>query len=196
MAKINKPNPDKRADMIKAICLGLAGGTTALILSIIASQTPIFPYAWAGFISLLIYLATGQQRSWSTVGKMTCSFIAGMVWGQISNLISMHLLAKNIAVAFFLDFWLLIFLLLFVHNYFLKNTPFGFVPAVFLGLILTKGIFGRPIPFIGGGLSGDMPIWGGMLCLIGLFLFGIIFAMMTQNIAAFLMSKLLKKGDK
>ena len=189
---LDNQKSDKRADRIKALCMAISGSTTALILSIIASQTPLFPYVWAGFISLLIYLATGQQKSWSTVWKMTCSFIAGMVWGQIANVIAYFVFPVSLPLTFFLEIWLLIFSLLFVHNYFFKNTNFGFVPTVFLGLILTKGIFGRPIPFIGDGLSGDLPVWAGMLCLMGLFLFGITFAMMTQHAAAFLISKFLK----
>ena len=143
-------------------------------------------------MSLLIYLATGQQRSWSTVGRMFCSFVAGMAWGQLSNLIGFYLFDTNVRLAFVLDYGVLIFLLLFVHNSFLKNTPFGFVPPAFLGLVLTKAFFGRPIPFLGTGVIGDMPIWAGLLCLLAVFVFGIVFAMSIQYMSAFLMSKLIK----
>ena len=183
---------DRKADFTRAFCIAISGGITAFVLAKIASYTPIFPFAWAGFMSLLIYLATGQQRSWSTVGRMFCSFVAGMAWGQLSNLIGKYLFEANADVSFVLDYGVLIFLLLFVHNSFLKNTPFGFVPAAFLGLVLTKAFFGRPIPFIGTGVIGDMPLWAGLICLVAVFVFGIVFAMMLQHLAAFFMSKLLK----
>lgn len=119
-------------------------------------------------------------------GRMFCSFIAGLIWGQISNLIYVYVFPLNHWAASILDYAVLIFLLLFVHLGLLPKTPFGFVPTVFMGLACTIGFFGRPFPFAGNGLMGAMPVWQGLLILVCLFVFGVIFALMIQYIAAFL----------
>ena len=192
---MEKPKRLSREVYIEAFCRAIAGGLTAYILSTIASHTPIASFTWAGFFSLLIYLATGKQKSWSMIATMFLSFLAGMGWGQLSNLIGYYVYPQNVQLTYIIDFGVLIFSLLFVHNSVLKNTKFGFVPAAFLGLVLTKAFFGRPIPFIGDGLIVDMPVWAGLLCLLGVFAFGAAFAMMIQYIGGFLMSKLLKPKD-
>ncbi|MCC8122243.1 MAG: DUF1097 family protein [Oscillospiraceae bacterium] len=175
------------------LCIGIGGGITAFVLCTLASYTPLIQFLWVGFMSMIIYFATGADKSFSMAGKMICSFVCGLLWGQLSNLIYVFIFPTNHWLASVLDYAVLIFLLLWIHLGFLQKTVFGFVPTVFLGLATTIGFWGRPFPYEGQGYMGEMSTLAGMGMLLALCVFGIVFSLLIQYIAGFLIPRLLKQ---
>lgn len=173
-------------------CIGVGGGVTAFILCTLASYTPLIQFLWVGFMSMIIYFATGADKSLGMAAKMICSFICGLLWGQLSNLIYVYVFPSSHWLASILDYLILVFLLLWIHLGFLQKTVFGFVPTVFLGLATTIGFWGRPFPYDGMGYMGEMSTLMGMGILLALCAFGTIFALMIQYIAGFLIPRLVK----
>ena len=173
-------------------CIGVGGGITALVLCTLASYTPLIQFLWVGFITMIIYFAAGGQKDWALAGRMICSFVCGLLWGQLSNLIYVVIFPVNSVLASILDYLVLVFLLLFVHLGLLNKTVFGFVPTAFLGLAATIGFWGRPFPYAGQGMMGSMSTPAGMLLLLCLCVFGIVFSLMIQYIAGLLIPRLVK----
>ena len=173
-------------------CIGIGGGVTAFILCTLAGYTPLIQFLWVGFMTMIIYFAAGGQKDWALAGRMICSFVCGLLWGQLSNLIHVAVFPVNQLLASILDYLVLVFLLLFVHLGLLNKTVFGFVPTVFLGLATTIGFWGRPFPYEGHGMMGSLSTPVGMLILLCLCVFGIVFSLMIQYIAGFFIPKLVK----
>ncbi|MBP1627487.1 MAG: hypothetical protein H6Q00_1962 [Holophagaceae bacterium] len=174
-------------------CIGIGGGITAFILCTLAGFTPMIQWLWVGFLSMIIYFATGSHKSFSMAGKMILSFLCGLIWGQLSNLIWFYVFPVNPVLTAFLDFGVLVGLLLWVHLSLLVKTPFGFVPTVFLGLAMTIAFFGRPFPFQGHGLMGSLPPIKGVGLLIAYVVFGLLFSFMIEYIAGALAPKIIRQ---
>lgn len=178
-------------------CVGIGGGITAFILCNLAALDAFIPfiyYLWVGFVSMIIYFSTGAHKDGKTYLKMILSFVCGIVWGQISNLIYVTVWPSSHLLASILDYGVLIFLLLWVHIAILGQTPFGFVPTVFLGLATTIGFFGRPFPYAGHGLVGDIPPFIIIGFQIAYLLFGLLFSIMIEVIADWCAKGILKPG--
>ena len=173
-------------------CVGIAGGITAFILCVIFGFTPFIQYLWVGFLSMIIYFAAGGNKDWKLCGRMICTFICGLVWGQLSNLVYVYIFPSSTIAAYIVDYFVIVCLLLFVHLHVLRKTPFNFVPTAFLGLALTIAFYGRPFPFEGMGLAGDMSPWMITLYLIVYVLFGLLFSIMINYITGWLAKIILK----
>lgn len=76
--------------------------------------------------------------------------------------------------------------LLFVHLVLLRNTLFNFVPTAFLGLALTIGFYGRPFPYAGQGLAGNMTPVQITIYLFVYILFGLLFSIMINYITGWI----------
>ncbi len=174
-------------------CIGIGGGITAFVLCTLAGFTPMIQWLWIGFLSMIIYFATGSHKDFSLAGRMILSFFCGLLWGQLSNLIWFYVFPINPLLTTVLDFAVLVGLLLWVHLSLLAKTPFNFVPTVFLGLALTIAFFGRPFPFAGHGLMGDLPPVQGVGLLIAYVVFGLLFSFMIEFIAGGLAPMIVKR---
>lgn len=176
-------------------CIALGGGITAFVLCMLAGQTQFVNYLWVGFMSMIIYFAAGGDRDWKLCGRMICTFICGLLWGGLSNLIYIHVFNANSMLAFVLDYFVVVFLLLYVHIVLLAKTPFNFVPTAFLGLATTIGFYGRPFPTMGLGLAGEMSPVMITVYLIFYVIFGLVFSLMINYLTA-LFAKIILKPKK
>ena len=173
------------------LCIALGGGITAFVLCMLAGMTQFVNFLWVGFISMIIYFAAGGNCDWKLCGRMLATFCCGLLWGGLSNLIYIKLFAVNSMLSFFLDYFGIVFLLLFVHIVLLAKTPFNFVPTAFLGLATTIGFYGRPFPLAGMGLGGDMGAVKITIYLIFYVVFGLAFSLMINYLTVFF-AKLIK----
>lgn len=177
-------------------CIAIGGGITALVLCYLAALPVFNPFVfnlWVGFISMMLYFSCNAHKDKRTYMKVFFSFLAGLIWGQISNVINIYVYPINPTVCYLLDYLLLVFLLLFVHIGLLGKTVFGFVPSVFFGLASTIGFYGRPDPLALGGVIHSIEIpdflsftatYGNVvLYQIAYCLFGLLFAFMIEVIA-------------
>lgn len=167
------------------MCIAIAGGITAFILCMLAGMTQFVNFLWVGFMSMIIYFAAGGNCDWKLAGRMLATFICGLLWGALSNLIYIHVFGVNTLLASVLDYFLIVFLLLFVHIVLLAKTPFNFVPTAFLGLATTIGFYGRPFPLEGMGLAGNMSPVMITVYLIFYVIFGLVFSLMINYITVF-----------
>lgn len=174
-------------------CIGLSGGISAFVLLTLAGYTQLIYFIWAGFLSMIIYFAAGGNKDWKLAGRMILSFCCGLLWGQLSNQIYVHIFPVNGLVATVLDYFVLVGLLLWVHLSLLEKTPFNHVPSVFLGLALTIGFFGRPFPFAGQGLCGEMPPVMIILYLLFYMVFGLVFSLMINYLTGFFAGKMFRQ---
>ncbi len=187
-------------------CIALGGGITAFILCCLSALPALNPwifYIWVGFISMMLYFANNVHRDGKTYLTMFCSFLCGLGWGQLSNLINHYVAPKNTLLCSFLDFFCIVFLLLFIHIGVLGNTYCRSVPCVFFGLASTIGFYGRPDPLAFGGVMQNIDIPGYLtfnvtygkilLFLILYFLFGLLFSFMIEIIADFFAARILPR---
>lgn len=175
-------------------CIGIAGGITAFVLLVLTGFTQFIYFIWAGFMSMIIYFAAGGNKDWKLCGRMICSFACGLLWGQLSNQIYVHVFPINSWAAYILDYLILVGMLLWVHLSLLEKTPFNHVPSVFLGLALTIGFFGRPFPFAGHGIAGDMAPGKIIIYLFFYMIFGLVFSMMINYLTGFFAKYILRSG--
>lgn len=177
------------------MCIAIAGGITAFVLCMIFGQTQFARYLYIGFLSMIIYFAAGGNKDWKLCARMACTFAIGLLWGQLSNLVYVALFPVNALAASVIDYFVIVCALLFVHLVLLKNTIFNFVPTAFLGLALTIGFYGRPFPYAGQGLAGDMPPLQITVYLFVYVLFGLLFSIMINYIAGWLAKGILPKEE-
>jgi hypothetical protein len=177
-------------------CIGLAGGITAFILCILVGNTQFVRYLWVGFLSMIIYFAAGGDRDWKLCGRMICTFACGLGWGFLSNTIYVTVFGNNSILAAVLDYFVVVFLLLWVHIGLLSKTPFNFVPTAFLGLALSIGFYGRPFPYAGQGLAGNMSPAMITLYLFFYVVFGLVFSLMINYITILFAKIILKPTQK
>lgn len=180
-------------------CIAIGGGVAAFILCSLAALNifaPFVYYLWVGFISMIIYFSTGVHKDGKMYLKMILSFLCGICWGQLSNLIYVHIFPQSAILSSILDYGVLIFLLLWVHISLLGKTPFGFVPTVFFGLATTIGFFGRTSPFAGYGIVGQMSPIRIIGLQIAYLLFGLLFAFVIEVVADWVAPGILPNSNK
>ena len=134
---------------------------------------------------MIIYFAAGGNCDWKLAGRMLATFICGLLWGGLSNIIYIYVFQSNGLLASILDYFVVVFLLLFAHLVLLAKTPFNFVPTAFLGLATTIGFYGRPFPTQGMGLAGDMSPVMITVYLIFYVIFGLVFSLMINYLTVF-----------
>lgn len=174
-------------------CIGLGGGISAFVLLVLTGFTPLIYFIWAGFLSMIIYFASGGDKDWKLCGRMILSFCCGLLWGQLSNQIYVYVFPHSAYAAYILDYFVLVGLLLWVHIGLLNKTPLNHVPSVFLGLALTIGFFGRPFPFAGQGICGDLAPGKIVLYLLFYMIFGLVFSLMINYLTALFAKGILRQ---
>ena len=178
-------------------CIAVASAVTTMALVTVAGMTPFVRFMWIGFLPMIVYFACGTHRVGATYAKVGGSFVCGMVWGQISNLLY-HSLPQNIPLAGTLDCLGIIFLMCFIHICFFGGTAFGFIPGIFLGFAETVGLWGRPFPFAGMGMLGSDFTWiQGLGIQLFYLAFGLGFAIIVELLTDFMVPRILPKpvGD-
>ena len=176
------------------MCVGLAAGISAFILCMLVGNTKFVNFLWVGFLSMIIYFAAGGNKDWKLAGRMICTFGCGLLWGQLSNLIYVLTFDINPILASVLDYFVLVAVLVWVHLSLLNKTPCNFLPTAFLGLACTIGFFGRPFPYAGMGLAGDMAPGMIIVYLVFYMIFGLVFSLMINYIGGFLAKHMLKQS--
>lgn len=175
------------------LCIAISAGIVAYLLCTVMGFLPFIQYLWIGFLSMIIYFSVGVHKDAKTYLKMFCSFLCGLAWGQLSNLIYMSVFSANPLAAGLLDNIILVGVMVWVHTALLGNTVFGFLPTAFLGFAETVGFWGRPFPAQGLGMMGSMSTPTGLGYLIVYFLFGLAFAFLVETITDLLARFVLPK---
>lgn len=185
----------KRQSVFKhfGVGVGLAGAISTFILtSVLAIPVfnPFIFYIWVGFIPMMLYFAHGVHRDMKLYVSMFLSFIIGIGWGWISNFLALTFGAG--LVNSFLDQFIVVGLILWVHLTVLGKTPFNDVSMAFFGYATTIGFYGRPDPFAGFGMMGSMSVAQITFMQIAYVVFGLVLTFLIEFIGDAINSRLLR----
>ena len=186
---------EQKRSIIKHFGFGvaIAGAVSVFILTTIVSMdafNPFIYHIWVAFIPLMIYYAKGVHKAFKVMGVMFLSFLVGLGWGWLSNLIAMQF--GNGFAGHVLDHLILLFLMIWAHLTLLQRTPFNDLSMAFLGYATTIGFFGRPYPFAGFGFVGPLPPAMIVLLQIGYVVFGLLVVIMIECIGDVINGRLLR----
>lgn len=139
----------------------LAGAIVLTLLMKVFGLFGVGAYTWILFLHLLLFFALGANMK--NIPVMFVGYCCGVAWtyinGGIQTLFDTY---TSPAIAGFVPTVLVIFLILVIHEGLLRNTIFGNIPSLFLGLATTFFVFMLNIPLNGLYLIG--------FCAYGLFL--------------------------
>ncbi|WP_326512760.1 DUF1097 domain-containing protein [Clostridium intestinale] len=124
----------------KALLIQAAAG--AVILTLL--MQPMFMlgfegYSWMLFLVLVLFFALGAD--FKKVPSMVICFTIGIGWAMLNGVLMSALSGLPAWVSGILLTMVIIFLILTVHENLLRDTIFGCVPALFLGLSETFFLF-------------------------------------------------------
>jgi hypothetical protein len=88
---------------------------------------------WMSFIPVaLFYMLDDERRKRKFIINMLCSYAVGLIWGWIS-VITTPLLKSFGEIPFALvEYFIIMFLIMFIHGPVLKNTVFNVIPATYM----------------------------------------------------------------
>ena len=189
----------KRESVIKhfGFCLGLAGALSVFIFVTVAQLqvfNPFIYFIWVAFIPLMIYFPHGKHRQFRLYLEMFCSFLLGMVWGWLSNLIAQAFPFG--IVGHVLDHLIMMFFIFWVSMTLLRKTPFNNLSMSFFAYAMFNGCFGRPLPFMGMGFMGEMPPVMMMILLTGYVIFGLLLCFVIELLTDLFCGWILKPNKK
>lgn len=173
--------------------LGLAGALCVFVFVTVAQVSVLNPFVyfiWVGFIPLMIYFPHGKHRKFQLYLEMFCSFILGLGWGWLSNVIADQV--ANQLLGHVLDHLVMMFLIFWVSMTLLRKTPFNNLSMSFFGYAMINGCFGRPLPYLGIGFMGQMPPLMMTLLLIGYVVFGLLLCFCIEVLSDLFCGWLLK----
>ncbi len=177
-----------------SLCMAGAAALVAYLLITLAGTLPIAGYMWVGFLPMILYFCTGAEKDLKLCSKMFVSYLCGLAWGQLSNLLWVYMFPQQTFALGLFENGIMIFIMLLIHVVIGGRTLIGFMPCVYLGLCETVVFWGRPSPFAGVGLLGTMPIWQGLGVLVFYFIFGMAFALGVQYLTGFFVKLFLRKA--
>lgn len=137
------------------------GAVVLAFLMLIPIALGFGPYVWVLFTPLLLFFALGAK--FKLIPGIILCFACGVLWIYGFTTVQSFIkgLTTSPVVTELIPNIMLVFLVLTVHENLLRKTPFGIVPAVFLGMAITFYAIFSPATING-------------LHLIGLFCYGII----------------------
>lgn len=161
-----------------------------LVGTLLIGAFEIGQFIWISFLALQAYFLKNVAMNKLVCVELWASFVVGLLWGQLSNLI-WYLFADS--VSFFtlnlLDGGFLIFSLCAGALIFFANKLPKYLPATFTGLTVTILLWGRPAPFVGHGLLGDRTILMGILIACFMYAYGLLLAFMMEFVYDLVMKK-------
>ena len=190
----------KKESVIKhfGFALGLAGAISVFVFVTVAQlefMTPFVYYIWVAFIPLMIYFPHGKHREFKLYRDMFCSFLLGLVWGILSNLIADVFVTS--LIGHILDHFVMMFFIFWVSMTLLRKTPFNNLAMSFFGYAMMNGAFGRPLPSIGIGFMGNSwPVWLMFVLLIGYVVFGLLLCFVIEVLTDLFCGWILKPSKK
>ncbi|MHC9000233.1 hypothetical protein [Enterococcus bulliens] len=140
-------------------------------------------FIWISFLALQVYFFKNVAMNKVICLELWASFVVGLFWGQISNLIwyffadSLSFFTLNLIDGGFLIFSLCAGALIFFQNKLPK-----YLPATFTGLTVTILLWGRSVPFVGQGLLGDRSLLAGIVIACFMYAYGLLLAYMMEFI--------------
>jgi len=173
------------------MCIAIAAGIVTFVFIFLAGMLPFARYMWVGFLTMIVYFSTGAQSDSKTYLRVAVSYICGLLWGQLSNQIYIHVFPVNPLLTLFLDCFVMIFVMILMHVMILGKTKANFIPPLFLGFAVTVAFWGRPFPQEGLGLFGHISAFKGLGILIFYCFFGLAFAFAVEILTGLLASRIL-----
>lgn len=190
---------NKKMNLIIALFVGLGSAIPIWIFGMVYDWFPYNKYVgvfWMCFIPLALYYAS-EKPQMKQLLNMTCSFILGLGWGYLGVVLTPILKATGNFVFAFVEYFVLVFLILFVAKGLLNRTWFNNVPCTFLGFALS--IAASTTYFWSGSMDPEthqlIPISESFnqLDLLIIFLCGIVMTVLCELLCNALISSVMKK---
>lgn len=132
---------EKKVHTIISICVALGTAVPILIGGIVFDFFPGNKYLgvfWMLFLPVaLFYMQDQKTRSKKDIISMLCSYAAGLIWGYISVVLTPVLKVYGEIPFALVNYFLLMFLIMIVHQALLGKTVFNKVSCVFIAFAIS-----------------------------------------------------------